>query len=94
VLGGDDAPPARELRRSYVDLGRDEYVNENGPSIQWQLTYGGWNRLFVENGLVEEDLIELRPSETATTTYTDYSPLDWARAFPVEHIWKVRRTTS
>jgi SAM-dependent methyltransferase len=92
--GDDDAPPARELRRSYFDLGRDEYVDEEGPSIQWQLTYGGWIRLFVENGLVLEDLIELRPSETATTTYSDYAPLDWARAFPGEHIWKVRKGRS
>lgn len=92
--GDDDAPPSRELRRSYFELGRDEYVDEDGPSIQWQLTYGAWIRLFVENGLVVEDLIELRPSETATTTYTDYAPLEWARAYPGEHIWKLRKPSS
>ena len=25
------------------------------------------------------------------TTYVDYAPLEWARAFPSEHIWKVRK---
>jgi hypothetical protein len=92
--GDDDAPPGRELRRSYFDLGRDESVDEDGPSIQWQLPYGGWIRLFVENGLVVEDLIELRPSENATTTYTDYAPLAWARAYPGEHIWRLRKPSS
>jgi hypothetical protein len=40
---------------------------------------------------VIEDLIELRPLADATTTYVDYAPLEWARAFPCEHIWKVRK---
>jgi hypothetical protein len=39
---------------------------------------------------IVEDLIELRPSADATTTYDD-ALLEWARAFPAEHSWKVRR---
>jgi SAM-dependent methyltransferase len=92
--GDDDAPPGRELRRSYFDLGRDEYVEGDDRSIQWQLTYGRWIRLFRESGFVVEDLIELRPSPDATTTYTDYAPLDWARSYPGENIWRLRKTTS
>jgi hypothetical protein len=42
-------------------------------------------------GLVVEDLIELRPAEDVTTTYQSYSTLEWARDFPAEHIWKVRK---
>jgi hypothetical protein len=30
-------------------------------------------------------------SETVGTTYNGHAPLEWARAFPFEHIWKVRR---
>jgi SAM-dependent methyltransferase len=92
--GDDDAPPGRKLRRSYFDLGREEFVEGDDRSVQWQLTYGGWIRLFRDNGFVVEDLVELRPSEDATTTYTDYAPLDWARSYPGENIWKLRKATS
>jgi hypothetical protein len=59
-------------------------------TVEWQLTYGDWIRLFRSSGFVVEDLIELRPADGATTTY-DYVSLEWARDFPGEHIWKVRR---
>jgi hypothetical protein len=47
--------------------------------------------LFVRAGFIVEDLIELRPEPDAETTYEDYAPLEWARDFPGEHIWKVRK---
>jgi SAM-dependent methyltransferase len=87
----DDAPPGRELRRDYFEMGRSEYPDDDGPTIEWQLTYGAWIRLFRDSGFVVEDLIELRPPEDAVSTY-DYAPLDWARAFPGEHIWRARKT--
>jgi SAM-dependent methyltransferase len=88
--GEDDAPPGRTLRRDYFAMGRVEYDDPDGRSVEWQLTYGEWVRLFRRNGFVIEDLIELRPPEGAMTTYHD-APLEWARAFPGEHIWKVRK---
>jgi SAM-dependent methyltransferase len=91
--GEDDAPPGPQLRRSYFEIGRDEFREDDDHWFTWQLTYGDWIRLFVSGGLVVEDLIELRPREDATTTYTDYAPLEWARAYPGEHIWKVRKAS-
>jgi SAM-dependent methyltransferase len=88
--GDDDAPPSRTLRRPYFELGREEIHDEDGTSVEWQLPYGGWIRLFRSSGFVVEDLIELRPAEGAKTTY-DYAPYEWARDFPGEHIWKVRK---
>ncbi|MEX2439634.1 MAG: class I SAM-dependent methyltransferase [Actinomycetota bacterium] len=88
--GDDDAPPTRALRRSYFDLGRTVVRDPDGDGIEWQLTYGGWIRLFRSCGFEIEDLIELRPAPDATSTY-DYAPLDWARDYPGEHIWKVRK---
>ncbi len=90
--GEDEAPAGRELRRSYFALGRDEHEDDGGRSIEWQLPYGEWIRLFRSNGLVVDDLIELRPSAGATTTYDGYAPLEWARAYPGEHVWKLRRS--
>jgi hypothetical protein len=78
------------LRRAYFEMGRTMYPDPAGPTVEWQLPYGAWIRLFRENGLTVEDLIELRPGPDAKTTY-DYAPLDWARDYPGEHIWKVRK---
>jgi SAM-dependent methyltransferase len=89
--GDDDAPPSRELRRAYFGLGRSVIDDPSGATVEWQLTYGAWIRLFRSASLIIEDLIELRPPEGATTTYEDYAGLEWARDFPGEHIWKVRK---
>ncbi len=60
-------------------------------TVTYQLQYGEWIRLFRHHALVVEDLIELRPPPTAETTYADYVPHAWARKWPAEHIWKVRK---
>ena len=65
--------------------------DEDDPSVEFQLTYGEWIRLFRANGFAIEDLIELRPPADAVTAFEDYVTLDWARDFPAEHIWKVRK---
>jgi SAM-dependent methyltransferase len=89
--GDDDAPPGRALRGSYFELGRTTYQDPEHHTVEWQLPYGAWIRLFRDTGLVVEDLIELRPGPDAVTTYVDYAPLEWARDYPGEHIWKVRK---
>jgi SAM-dependent methyltransferase len=71
----------------YFRLGRSE--SPEG-SIEFQLGYGAWIRLLHRHGFLIEDLIELRPSPNATTTY-DLAPLEWARRWPAEHIWKARK---
>lgn len=53
--------------------------------------YAEWIRLFRRSGLAIDDLVEIRPKETAITTYEGYAPLEWARRYPAEHIWKLRR---
>lgn len=42
------------------------------------------------NGFVTEDLVELQPSEDATTAY-GFVNLDWARKWPTEEVWKARK---
>ena len=87
----DDLPASREMRSDYFGLRSATSPDPDWNTTDFQLPYGDWIRLFRANGLSIEDLIELRPSEDATTTYDDYAPLEWARAFPAEHIWKVRK---
>jgi hypothetical protein len=56
------------------------------------LPFGEWIRLFRANGLEVEDLVEPRPGPGARTTYPWYAPLAWARRFPSESIWRLRRS--
>jgi hypothetical protein len=41
---------------------------------------------------VVEDLLELRPAEGATSSYRDAEELAWARRWPAEEIWRLRKT--
>jgi len=47
--------------------------------------YGDWIRLFRQNGLAVEDLIELQAPEGAVTTYDD-DVAEWARRWPAAAI--------
>lgn len=89
--GDGEAPAERELRRPYFGGGRTVWEDAEGASVEWQLTYGDWIRVFRSSGLSVEDLIELRPHDDARTTYTTFAPLGWARDFPGESLWKVRK---
>ncbi len=77
---------ATRLARDYFDTGRwDE------ETVDFMMPYGEWIRLFRRHGLEVEDLIEPRPRADARTTYPWFAPLAWARRFPAESIWKLRR---
>jgi SAM-dependent methyltransferase len=64
---------------------------DDGESVAYQLPYGAWIRLFRQHGLLVEDLVEIQPPEDAATTYADFVPGEWARKWPAEHIWKLRK---
>jgi SAM-dependent methyltransferase len=80
--------PGECLARDYWDL---YALEEPGEAVAFQLPYGTWIRLFRENGLLVEDLIELRPPADGTSSYRDDLDRDWARRWPMEHIWRLRR---
>lgn len=63
-------------------------------SVDFQLTYGDWLRLFRQNGLEVEDLIETRPAEGMTSTYRTEAENAWARRWPMENIWRLRKRAS
>jgi SAM-dependent methyltransferase len=64
---------------------------DDGETSTFQLPYGEWIRLFRANGLVVEDLIEPRPADGATSSYRTDEELAWARRWPAEEIWRVRK---
>ncbi|HEX5274575.1 MAG TPA: class I SAM-dependent methyltransferase [Candidatus Rubrimentiphilum sp.] len=76
-----------ELHASYFDT----RSSEEAGSVSFTLPYGAWVRLFRKSGFEIEELMELRPSEDATSSYRDWVSRDWARKWPAEQIWRLRR---
>jgi ubiquinone/menaquinone biosynthesis C-methylase UbiE len=75
------------LHNDYFGMHRIEWPDE----VDFQLPYGEWLRLFRRNGLIVEDLIEPQAPEGATSTYRTPAELAWARRWPMENIWKLRK---
>ena len=82
-----EGEPLPTLERDYFCLHR---MQAEGASW-FNLPYGAWIRLFRRCGLELLDLIELQPPADATTTYRGYINLEWARRWPAENIWRLRR---
>jgi hypothetical protein len=68
------------------------YQIDDGEDVMFQLPYGEWIRLFRANGLLVEDLIEPLPAPGASSTFRDQDELAWARRWPAECIWRLRRS--
>ena len=77
------------LLYDYFDLDRVEYREGE---VNFQLPYGEWIRLFAENGLVVDGLIETRPPRGARSSYLTRAEEQWARRWPLEAIWRLRKT--
>jgi SAM-dependent methyltransferase len=87
--GDGEEPPGSELVRDYFGMRRGAW----GDSVEFQLPYGEWIRLFRSNGFAVLDLIELRPPARPRTTYPDFAPVEWARRWPGENIWKLQKVS-
>jgi SAM-dependent methyltransferase len=72
----------------------DHRQSVDASSVCFSLPYGAWIELFRRSGFIIEDLIELRPPIDARSTYTEFVSYEWARKWPAEHIWRVRRSDS
>jgi ubiquinone/menaquinone biosynthesis C-methylase UbiE len=64
---------------------------EDGQSTSYQIGYGEWIRLFRKYQFFIEDLIELRAPQNGKTSYIHFVSYEWARNWPAEHIWKIRK---
>ena len=81
-----DALTAR-LVNDYFGMHRFEWPDE----VNFQLPYGAWLRLFRRHGFAVEDLIETRPPPGTASSYRTAEETEWARHWPMENIWKVRK---
>ena len=83
-----EEPAADRLVRDYFGLHRLEWSGYD--SVEFTLPVGEWIRLFRANGFEVLDLIELRAPEGAPNDHK-YVTLEWARRWPSEEIWRVRK---
>lgn len=67
------------------------HIIDDGEEVSFNLPYGEWIRLFRANGFVIEDLIEPQAGPDATSSYRSAASLAWARRWPAENIWRLRR---
>ena len=79
-----------ELHRPYFGLARVEWEDE---PVAFTRTQGEWFKLFRAHGLTVERLQEVQPPEGAVSTYRNGQETDWARRWPMEQIWAVRKWT-
>ena len=81
---------ASRPRRPYFGLHRIDV----GETSEFQLPYGEWVRLFAENGLQVEQLIETPMPSGARSSFVPPQDAHWARLYPWDVIWSVRKTAT
>jgi SAM-dependent methyltransferase len=89
----DGSIPCRDtLQRDYFGMHRlpwDE-IAEEPACVEFNLPISAWFRLFRETGFDIVDFVELQaPASGAEVNY--FVTADWARRFPSEQVWKLRR---
>jgi SAM-dependent methyltransferase len=84
----DGEAATNEMVRSAFGMHRFEWPDDDG--VEFHLSHGDWIRLFGSCGFEVEDLIELQPAEDAYSRYP-FATLEWARQWPSEEVWKVRK---
>jgi SAM-dependent methyltransferase len=83
-----EAPAADRLLRPYFGMHRFQWSGED--SMNFGLPHGEMIALLRGCGFIIEELIEVRPPEDSTTG-VPLATLEWARQWPCEEIWKVRK---
>jgi SAM-dependent methyltransferase len=84
----DDAPVGEWLQRPYFGMHRMEWPGDDG--VEFHLPHGELIALLRRCGFEIEALVEVRPSADATTRFP-HATVEWARQWPYEEVWKVRK---
>jgi hypothetical protein len=79
------------LLRDYRGMHRFEWPDTAG--IEFHLGYGDMIRLLRASGFEIMDMIELWPPDDAVSPFR-YVSAEWARRWPSEEVWKVRKVPS
>jgi SAM-dependent methyltransferase len=84
----EGVPAGELLLRSGFGQHRVQWPGD--PGVEFHLSHGDWIRLLRDSRFEIEALVEVRPPECATTRYP-FVTLAWARRWPCEEVWKVRK---
>jgi len=87
----DDAKDRQVARLQRPYFGSPIFDSGEG-TVDFQMPYGDWIRLLRSHGMVIEDLVEIQPPSDASTSYNEFVQLEWARRWPAEEIWSVRKS--
>ncbi len=80
-----DGAAGDRLLRPYFGMHRFEWADDE--SVEFHLPHGELIALLRSCGFDIDELIEVRPPANATTS-SPYVPLEWARRWPCEDVWK------
>ncbi|MEJ2288303.1 MAG: class I SAM-dependent methyltransferase [Deinococcales bacterium] len=88
----DGSPVGHELVRPYFDMHRTDWteVEVDPGGIEFNLSVSNWFDLFREVGFEVEGYLEPRPPQDAEDR-ASFVDLAWARAWPSEQVWKLRK---
>ena len=86
----DEGPAAERLLRPYFGMHRFEWPDD--PGVEFHLGIGDWIRLLRANGCEVLDFIEVQAPEGAKASAHALVDPEWARKWPAEQIWRVRKT--
>lgn len=83
----EDAPVTTQLERPLFGMYRFDW---NDHSTEFHISHGERIRLLRDCGFEILDLVEVQPPDGSTTRYP-WIDLEWARRWPCEEAWRVRK---
>ncbi len=88
----DGSAMVRELIRPYFGMHATDWreVEVDPGGVEFNLPISDWFRLFRQVGFAVEDYLEPRPGDDAEGV-AFYASADWARNWPCEQVWKLRK---
>lgn len=88
----DGSPVVTELVRPYFGVGRIDWrdVEVDPGGVEFNLPLSGWLELFSRVGFIVEGYSEPRPAAADDEVHFAV-PTRWARDFPSEQVWKLRK---
>jgi SAM-dependent methyltransferase len=89
LCSGEDGHAAEELVRPQFGMHRFEWPDSG---VEYHLPHGELLRVLRSSGFEVLDLMEIRaPEDAETHPFYDFVTADWARRWPAEEIWRVRK---
>jgi len=86
-----DLPTSDRLQRPHFGMHRFEWPDADG-AVEFAIPHGEMIRLLRQSGFEVEDLVAYPAPEDAQTPTDPLATVEWARQWPIEEVWKARRT--